>query len=253
MKKVLVLSLLVATAGLTACGGSKSGSGESAKLESNLEQASYAMGRQTVERLHSQNKHLDPAAFVKGVEDALAGEDSALTEEQMNVALDTYYKERRAKLEEERKARQAMAKGESEKFLKDNAGKEGVKVTESGLQYKLVQASGSDVKPGLEDRVVVNYRGRLLNGVEFDSSYKRGRPATFPLKNVIDGWQEGLQLMSKGDKYELYIPSELAYGPAGSGRKIPPYSALIFEVELVDVLPAEVKAQPAAQTPAKSE
>lgn len=129
-------------------------------------------------------------------------------------------------------AQSAMIKGET--FLKQNAKVEGVKVQPSGLQIKMI-TEGKGRQPKAVDTVVVHYRGRLLNGTEFDSSYKRGEPATFPLNRVIKGWTEGLQLLKEGGKAELYIPSNLAYGSQGAGGSIGPDETLIFEVELVAI------------------
>jgi FKBP-type peptidyl-prolyl cis-trans isomerase len=128
------------------------------------------------------------------------------------------------------KAQKNLADGE--KFLTENKTKEGVKTTESGLQYKVLEA-GEGPSPKAGDTVTVHYRGTFVDGTEFDSSYQRGEPATFPLTGVIPGWTEALQLMKKGSKWMLFIPSELAYGERGAGNRIPPNSTLIFEVELL--------------------
>jgi len=151
----------------------------------------------------------------------------------------------RAKQEEAAAAQQAelAAAGEKNKvdgeaFLAANAQKDGVVVTDTGLQYKVITA-GDGAKPQATDTVTVHYRGTLIDGTEFDSSYSRGEPATFPVQGVISGWVEALQLMSVGDKYELTIPSDLAYGPAGTGGDIGPNATLIFEVELLEIVSAE--------------
>ncbi|HSB96405.1 MAG TPA: FKBP-type peptidyl-prolyl cis-trans isomerase, partial [Spongiibacteraceae bacterium] len=125
-------------------------------------------------------------------------------------------------------------KAASEAYLAENAKKDGVKTTASGLQYK-VETEGKGAKPKATDTVEVNYRGTLVDGTEFDSSYKRGQTVTFPVNGVIPGWSEALQLMTVGSKYQLYIPSDLAYGPGGTGGAIGPNQALVFEVELVDI------------------
>jgi FKBP-type peptidyl-prolyl cis-trans isomerase len=130
---------------------------------------------------------------------------------------------------------------DAEKFLAENKAKPGVKTTASGLQYK-VEKEGSGTPPKETDTVVVNYRGTLIDGTEFDSSYKRGEPATFPVNRVIKGWTEALQLMKPGAKYQLVIPSDLAYGPGGTGGDIGPNATLIFEVELMSVKPPEASA-----------
>ena len=138
---------------------------------------------------------------------------------------------------------------EGTKFLEENKKKEGVKTTASGLQYKLIK-EGTGAQPKATDTVTVNYRGTLINGKEFDSSYKRGQPATFPLNGVIKGWTEGLQLMKTGAKYQLFVPPNLAYGERAAGPDISPNSTLIFEVELLEVKPAPTPATSPAVSPA---
>jgi len=128
----------------------------------------------------------------------------------------------------------ASAKEEGEKFLKENQTREGVITTESGLQYEIID-EGTGAQPAASDTVTVHYRGTLIDGKEFDSSYKRGEPIAFPLRNVIAGWTEGLQYMKKGSVHRLFIPSELAYGKRGAGNVIPPDAALIFDVELLKI------------------
>jgi FKBP-type peptidyl-prolyl cis-trans isomerase len=139
-----------------------------------------------------------------------------------------------ARLEQEYAAKTEAAKAEGEAFLAENAGKEGVQVTDSGLQYSVITPSDG-ATPTAEDSVTVHYRGTLIDGTEFDSSYARGEPATFPLANVIPGWTEGLQLMSVGSKYKLFIPQHLGYGERGAGGSIGPFETLIFEVELLEI------------------
>ena len=141
---------------------------------------------------------------------------------------------RQAKSEMEKMQAGRKAKGVGEKWLADNAKKEGVKTTDSGLQYKVLK-EGTGPQPTAADTVTVHYVGKLIDGKEFDSSVKRGQPATFPLGNVVKGWTEGLQLMKVGGKYELYIPYELAYGPQGRPPTIPPYATLVFEIELLSI------------------
>jgi FKBP-type peptidyl-prolyl cis-trans isomerase FklB len=176
---------------------------------------------------------LEPDALVAGIRDAIEGGDALLSEEDRRTALTEL---RNRILTAEQSARQQ----ESEKNLADakawldaNRTKEGVQTTASGLQYKVVK-QGSGEKPAASNTVSVHYRGTLTDGSEFDSSYERGEPATFPLDRVIPGWTEGLQLMSEGATYELYVPPDLAYGEHGAGDRIPPQSALVFQVELLD-------------------
>ena len=155
-----------------------------------------------------------------------------MTEEEIGTALQEFQTEMITKMMEERTKKAAENKEAGDKFLAENKTKEGVKTTESGLQY-IVEKEGEGDSPAAEDTVEVHYRGTLLDGTEFDSSYKRNEPAKFPLNRVIKGWTEGVQLMKKGAKYKFFIPSELAYGEGGAGEQIGPNSTLIFEVELI--------------------
>jgi FKBP-type peptidyl-prolyl cis-trans isomerase len=166
--------------------------------------------------------------------DAQSGTDTLLTQDEMMTALQTFQTTmmERQQAKAEREASENITAGEA--FLAENASKEGVMVTESGLQYKVI-TEGSGPKPQATDQVTVHYRGTLLDGTEFDSSYSRGEPATFGLNQVIPGWTEGVQLMNVGSKYEFYIPANLAYGERGAGASIGPNSTLIFEVELISI------------------
>ena len=145
-----------------------------------------------------------------------------------------FQKQQKAKMEETNKVDAEKNKKAGEEFLAANKVKEGIVTTESGLQYRVIN-EGSGPKPTETDNVTVHYKGTLIDGEEFDSSYKRNQPATFPVNGVIKGWTEALQLMSKGSKWELFIPSEIAYGPNGAGGAIGPNEVLIFEVELIDI------------------
>jgi FKBP-type peptidyl-prolyl cis-trans isomerase FkpA len=157
-----------------------------------------------------------------------------MTEEEIGTALQEFQTEMITKMVEERTKKAAENKEAGAKFLAENKTKEGVKTTESGLQY-IVEKEGEGENPAAEDTVEVHYRGTLLDGTEFDSSYKRGEPVKFPLNRVIKGWTEGVQLMKKGAKYKFFIPSDLAYGDTGAGETIAPGSTLIFEVELLSI------------------
>lgn len=194
---------------------------------------SYAIGYRLATNMKNQKVDLDSKSFTAAVKDVMAGKEPRLTEEEMQTAMQKMAEARNSQMsaEEEKAGKENLAKAEA--FLAENKDKEGVKVTESGLQYKQIR-EGKGKSPTLESVVEVHYRGRLLDGTEFDSSYKRNEPARFPVRAVIPGWTEALQLMKPGSKYELYIPPNLAYGPKG-GPTIPPNSALIFEVELLDV------------------
>lgn len=194
--------------------------------------ASYGIGLQIGQQLQDSGlQNLDVSAIAAGLGDVLAGNAPALSLEVLHDALrqlhDSAAKERE---EQSKKAAQAGID-----FLAANLSKEGVKSTESGLQFKVL-TEGKGTIPAATDRVRVHYTGRLTDGTVFDSSEQRGQPAEFPVNGVIPGWVEALQLMPIGSKWQLYIPQELAYGERGAGASIPPYSALIFDVELLDIL-----------------
>jgi len=207
-------------------------------LKAPREKLSYALGMDLGNQLRKQSVDVDPATFAKGLSDALSGGKTLLTEEEARGLI--------AELQKDLKAKQAAAqaekmkelseknKKEGEAFLDANKKKEGVVTLPSGLQYRILKA-GEGKKPTIDDTVVCQYRGTLVDGTEFDSSYKRNQPATFPVKGVIKGWTEALQLMPAGSKWELVIPPDLAYGERGAGNVIGPGATLIFEVELVSI------------------
>src|SRR5208337_3947110 len=198
------------------------------------EKFSYALGMEIGTGFRKQSLELDPESVGKGLADAFSGGKTMLTEDEMRAVLTSAqeeYKQKRAELRAE-KAQTAQKEGEA--FLAANKSKEGVITLPSGLQYKILEA-GKGEKPELDETVVCNYRGTLLDGTEFDSSAKHNGPATFPLKWVIKGWTEALQLMPVGSKWQLFVPPQLAYGQNGSGQIIPPNSTLVFEVELLAI------------------
>src|SRR5438046_10719028 len=187
-----------------------------------------------------------------GLKDGLSGAKPLLSPEEVRQVITKVSKEMREKKAASNKEAADKNRKESEKFLAENKAKPGVKTTASGLQYK-VEKEGSGTPPKETDTVVVNYRGTLIDGTEFDSSYKRGEPATFPVNRVIKGWTEALQLMKPGAKYQLVIPPDLAYGPGGTGGDIGPNATLIFEVELMSAKPGDASApSPAAAGAATS-
>lgn len=186
---------------------------------------------------------IDVDLLMKGLKDSMAGGKMLLTEEEEHAVLTQLTQEIRAKQEERAKLAAVANKKEGEAFLAENKAKEGVVVLPSGLQYKIL-TPGTGPKPALSDTVVCNYRGTLINGTEFDSSYKSGKPATFSLGRVIKGWTEALQLMPVGSKWQLFIPPDLAYGERGAGDVIGPGTTLIFEVELLSI---QEKDKPAAK------
>jgi FKBP-type peptidyl-prolyl cis-trans isomerase FklB len=203
-------------------------------LKTEKDKASYAIGLNIGKSLHRDSLDVDPDILLQGLKDAMAGGKTLLTDEGAKAAMTELQKDVRKKQEERMQQAGETNKKEGEAFLAANKTKEGVVTLPSGLQYKVLKA-GTGPKPSANDSVVCNYRGTLLDNTEFDSSYKRGQPATFPVGKVIKGWTEALQLMPVGSKWQLFIPSELAYGPRGAGPDIGPNATLIFEVELLSI------------------
>jgi len=204
------------------------------KLETDAQRAGYSLGAMAGRQFQRQGMEVDIDTLVAGVRDGYTKIDLEMTEEELAEAMQKMQSDMQAKQEAERNATADANRVASEAFLAENASKEGVQTTESGLQYKVLTA-GEGAVPSAEDQVTVHYRGTLIDGTEFDSSIARGQPATFPVTGVIPGWVEALQMMPVGSKWELYIPSDLAYGPGGAGGRIGPNSALIFEVELIAI------------------
>lgn len=194
-----------------------------------MDKLSYALGLVIGHNLKEMGvDNLNGADFAQAVADVLAGNATAMTNAEAQQIVATYMQEKEA--EKGKAAREA-----GEKFLAENAKKEGVVVLPSGLQY-VVLTEGSGRKPSATDNVKCHYEGRLIDGTVFDSSYRRGEPAVFPLNGVIAGWTEGVQLMGEGAKFRFFIPYNLAYGERGAGGSIPPYAALVFDVELIEVM-----------------
>jgi FKBP-type peptidyl-prolyl cis-trans isomerase FklB len=200
---------------------------EKVVLKNQKEKVSYSIGLNIGKNLGSDLKRqsidVDPNLVAKGIQDALSGANPLLSSEEIQETMVAFQKE----MSEKQKKR-------GEAFLAENKKKEGVKTLPSGLQYKVVKA-GSGKKPKSNDTVTVHYRGTLIDGTEFDSSLRRGKPATFPVSGVIPGWTEGLQLMEEGAKWQLFIPPNLAYGERGAGGLIGPNATLIFDVELISI------------------
>lgn len=226
------------------------GQEKSPQLKDQKDKVSYSIGMNIGLNLSRQKVDINPDVLVAGIKDAIAGK-AQLTQDQVKDVMQQFEKD----MEQKQKQAGDKNKTEGEKFLADNKSKEGVKTTASGLEYKVVK-DGTGPQPKATDMVTVNYRGTLIDGTEFDSSYKRGQPATFPLNGVIKGWTEGLQLMKVGSKYQFFVPSNLAYGERAVGPDIAPNAALIFEVELLDVKPPPTPAPrasaPGAQTSPKT-
>ena len=194
-----------------------------------MDKLSYALGLVIGHNLKEMGvDNLNGADFAQAVADVLAGNATTMTNVEAQQIVATYMQEKEA--EKGKAAREA-----GEKFLAENAKKEGVTVTASGLQY-IVLTEGTGRKPSATDNVKCHYEGRLTDGTVFDSSYRRGEPAVFPLNGVIAGWTEGVQLMGEGAKFRFFIPYNLAYGERGAGGSIPPYAALVFDVELIEVM-----------------
>ena len=196
-------------------------------LDSDKDKYSYGLGMMIGERVLKQYEDVDYDLVLAGMKAQHQDETTLLSLEEAGDALNTYMEKAFAE-------QSAANRTRGEEFLRDNAGKEGVTTTESGLQYKVLTA-GDGPKPGATDQVTVHYRGTLIDGTEFDSSYGRGEPTSFALNQVIPGWSEGVQLMSVGSKYQFFIPYDLAYGERGAGGSIGPFEALIFEVELIEI------------------
>lgn len=204
---------------------------------------SYAIGTDVGRKLKGQSIDVDPAVVERGLKDALAGTPAAMTDEEMRATLMDLSKQLREKQMAAAKEASEKNKKEGGDFLAANKSKEGVVALPSGLQYKVLK-SGEGPKPTAKDTVVCNYRGTLIDGTEFDSSYKRGQPATFPVSGVIKGWTEALQLMPVGSKWQLFVPSDLAYGERGAGGEIGPNATLVFEVELLSIQAPDEKKVP---------
>jgi len=219
----IVILMIVA---LQAC---NMGSYKAAKIENRADSASYMLGLSVGHSIKSQDiPDIDPALIAKGI-DAVLKNDSSVSEKEISEFLNNYFKEIYDK-----KSEKTKEAGIS--FLEENKKKEGVVITASGLQYKIL-VEGTGKTPVATDKVKCHYKGTLIDGKVFDSSYDRGAPAEFSIQGMIPGFTEGLQLMKEGGKYELVLPSELAYGAQGAGQQIGPHSILIFEVELLEVMP----------------
>ena len=217
-------------------------------LKTQKDKFSYALGMNLGASLHKQAVEVDPSIVAQGLRAALAGGKTLLTQEEAQAALMEVQNELRKKQQEKMQVAGEANKKEGEAFLAANKAKEGVVTLASGLEYKILK-EGNGPKPAASDSVVCNYRGTLINGTEFDSSYKRGQPATFPVNGVIKGWTEALQLMPVGSKWQLFVPSSLAYAERGAGGDIGPNATLIFEVELLSIQekPKTDQAKPATE------
>jgi FKBP-type peptidyl-prolyl cis-trans isomerase len=226
MKRIFAVGLLAALPLL-------SGVAWAAKPETEAQKLGYIIGMDIGASLKQQGSDIDLTALFEAITAVYNGQAPALTPEEAATIRETFIAQRKAAAETQRQSAAGANSAEGDKFLLENRAKEGVVVTESGLQYQVVEL-GTGPKPAATDMVKVHYRGTLLNGEEFDSSYARGEPISFQLDQVIPGWTEGVQLMPVGSKYKFFIPPSLAYGEAGGGP-IGPNATLVFDVELLGI------------------
>ncbi len=206
---------------------------------------SYSIGLSMGKNFKKQGLDIDLTAIMQGIEDGLLENKPMMTEQEVQAAMNNLREQMMKKREGEQKQAATDNLKEGKDFLAKNSKRKNVVTLPSGLQYEVIK-QGKGKKPGLNDVVVTNYRGELIDGTEFDSSYKRGKPATFPVKGVIPGWTEALQLMQTGAKWKLYIPANLAYGERGAGARIGPNSTLVFDIELL-----EIKSEQSSMAPKK--
>ena len=231
---ILVIVLISVSASFAQKGkkGKKQKKQEPIELKNEVDSVSYALGVDVADNfMNNKLDFINVDAFARAIKDAMQDSSAVMDATVSREVLTVYFN----------RIKEAQAKEvgkEGAEFLEENAKRSSVKTTASGLQYEVI-TEGSGAKPTAADKVKVHYVGTLINGTEFDSSIKRGEPITFPLSGVIPGWTEGLQLMTVGSKYKFFIPYNLAYGERGQGQTIPPYATLIFEVELLDINPAE--------------
>jgi len=229
MQFILAAMLVVGISGCQSTGE------KDVKLETKQDKVSYSIGLTVGNNLKRDSITISPEAFLRGVLDARV--DSAqrvMTEKEVQETMTAFQQEMQTKAQEREQAQALKSRTEGEAFLASNAKAPGIQVMPSGLQCRVI-TEGTGPKPQASSTVKVHYRGRLVDGTEFDSSLKRGEPAVFPVNGVIPGWTEALQLMKVGSKWEVFIPSHLAYGEQGAGGVIPPNATLIFEVELLEI------------------
>ena len=240
MKLIKFFAVLFLTAVVSSCNSQ----GISKKsLDTEIDSLSYAIGMDVARNVQTNVSEMDKDLFLQGFKSVLDSTDLLINKEDVQGILSAYF-QKKQQLDREKQQADAIAKAEEEfndvkvageKFLEENKTKEGVTVTESGLQY-IVMKEGTGEKPTAASKVRVHYHGTLIDGTVFDSSVERGEPTEFGVTQVIKGWTEGLQLMPVGSKYKFFIPQDLAYGFQQRGEKIKPFSALVFEVELIDIV-----------------
>jgi FKBP-type peptidyl-prolyl cis-trans isomerase FklB len=231
--KYVVGILLIITFTAWSCGGN-SGEGQTVAMNTMKDSVSYSIGMDIGGTLKRQSIDINQDIFIQGFKDAYGEDTTQLSSDEMKNVIMAFQQQQRLQREEQVKQIAKKNKQEGEAYLEAHAREPGVVALPSGLQYKVLQA-GTGPTPTINDRVRVHYKGMLLDGTVFDSSYERGQPATFGVGRVIRGWTEALQLMNVGSKWELTVPPDLAYGERGAGEKIEPNSVLIFEVELLGI------------------
>lgn len=229
--RIILSSVLTVLFIVTSCAQDKKMNKDD--LQSQEQKVSYAIGHDIGKNFKTQGMEISIAEFVQGLKDGIA-DSSLFTDEEIYAIITQYQQEMTAKRDAKNQVLASKNQKEGEEFLAANSNKDGFVTTESGLQYKVVK-KGNGPKPTPTDKVTVHYKGSFINGEAFDSSYDRNEPTTFPVNGVIKGWQEALQLMSPGAKYELVIPYNLAYGERGKAPVIEPYQTLLFEVELIKI------------------
>jgi FKBP-type peptidyl-prolyl cis-trans isomerase FklB len=251
MKLLLVAAVALGTSFLARGAEGDANAAVNPELKDKKDRTSYALGMNMGAQLKKQGVEVNPTMISRGITDALTKDKTLLTEEQMRETFKELQTEMQAKFQQKKNEQMTKNKAEGEKFLAENKSKPGIVTLPDGLQYKVVK-EGDGPAPKGTDRVSVKYTGKLIDGTVFDSSEKHGgQPAQFRVDGVIKGWTEALQKMKKGSQWELYIPSDLAYGERGSGANIGPNATLIFDVELVDIMPSEKPA--AANEPVTSD
>jgi len=245
MKRVpsMPVALCLAVLALGACTDSKppaatesAATEGAATLQTEEQRMGYSLGAMMGRQFRDDKLQVDAEALARGVREGYSAETLSMSDEEIGAGMQQLQTSHSERMQNEQNAQAENNLAASQEFMAKNATEEGVVTTESGLQYRVITAA-EGAKPSADDTVRVHYRGTLIDGTEFDSSYKRGEPVTFPVGGVIPGWVEALQLMPVGSKWNLYVPSELAYGPGGAGQLIGPNSALIFEVELLAIEP----------------
>jgi len=244
MKKIMIIACVAI---LAACSQKAEAPAKAPALTLDNDKAkiSYAIGLDIAQSLQSLESELDRSVLIAAINDRLDGGEVKLTAEDAGKVKQDFFKKQAAKRAADQKAAAQKNIAAGKAFLAENAKKAGVTTTASGLQYEVLTQGAGD-KPAATDKVTVNYKGMLIDGTEFDSSYKRGKPVTFPLNGVIKGWTEGVQLMPVGSTFKFVLPADLAYGERGAGAKIGPNSVLVFEVELLGI--GDVKEAKAATT-----